>query len=103
MDNKKIYVVVRYPKKINPWELNGPLFHTYSKSTSNLEIMRAYFREIKEKHSDYHYVYLVTREKAKEMKKKWCEKYCTNEQPTLALEELDNRLNSIYEKHAFYL
>ena len=65
--------------------------------------MRAYFREIKEKHSENYYVHLVTREKAKEMKKKWCEKYCTNEQPTLTLEELDHHLNKIYENHAFYL
>jgi hypothetical protein len=103
MENKKIYVVVKYPKKINPWEINGHLFHVYTKSTSNLEVMRAYFKEIKEKHSDNYYVHLVTREKAKEMKNTWREKYCVNEKPTLTLEELDNRINNIYEKHAFYL
>ena len=66
-------------------------------------LLSDFFKEIKEKHSENYYVHLVTREKAKEMKKKWREKYCTNEQPTLTLEELDHHLNKIYEKHAFYL
>jgi hypothetical protein len=64
--------------------------------------MRTYFKEMKERHGEYCYVHLVTREQAKEMSKKWYNKYC-KEEPALALEDLDRRLDRIEEKHAFYL
>ena len=102
MEVKTIYVVVRYPKRINVWDVKSSDFHIYSKQSSNLEVMRAYFREIKIKHSNEYFVHLMSREKAEKMANKWHDKYCKQEKETAEM-KLDKQLDNIYAKYAFHL
>lgn len=70
-----IYAVVRLD---NNKEFNS--CHIYSKQTSNLGVMKAYYKEIKTKYPHCK-VALVTRERAKEIEKeyrKWLDKYLNN-------------------------
>ena len=46
-------------------------FHIYSKQTSNLEIMTAYYKEQSARHSEHRVVVLVPRETAKKMHDVW--------------------------------
>lgn len=63
--NRQIYAVVRYPKKI---DRNDPFgVHIYSKTSSNLEKMIAYYEEQKARHIECN-VALVTTRTAKMMK-----------------------------------
>lgn len=101
MEKKTIYAVVCYPKRINRFNVHYFDFRLYTKQTSNLEKMKAYFEEIKDKHGDWCHVHLVTREKAKELQKKWYDRYCSDA-GSITLEELDRRLNNIYAKNAIY-
>ena len=71
MDNKIIYVVVRYPKTMKR-EYSGAEFHIYTTQSSNKERMIAYYHEQKNRHSSCQ-VHLVTRETARNMRKKWRE------------------------------
>lgn len=71
MEEKIIYVVVKYPKQIKRSHA-GYEFHTYSKQSSNKQKMLEYFHEIKARHSSMR-VHLVTRETATAMSKKWRE------------------------------
>jgi K+/H+ antiporter YhaU regulatory subunit KhtT len=71
MDNKTIYVVIRYPKTMER-QYDGTEFHIYSMQSSNKERMVAYYHEQKNRHSACQ-VHLVTRETARNMRKKWRE------------------------------
>lgn len=64
----KIYAVVRYPKTFEG--ANVRQFNIYTKQTSNLAIMQAYYEEQKARHSDCNVV-LVSRETAKQMQTIW--------------------------------
>ena len=61
-----IYAVVRVQNDMREVSINP--VHVYSKQTSNLEIMKAYKEEIEGKYP-WAKVYLVSREKAAEMRK----------------------------------
>lgn len=98
------YVVVSYPKKANPMMINSKRFYIHSKKTNNLTEMREYFRRIKElKKSEENFVHLVSYDRAIEMRQKWRDKYEPMEKPTVALEDLDCRLNNLYNNRAFYI
>ena len=101
MEKKTIYAVIRYPKQINRFSVKAFDFIVYTKQTSNLDKMKAYLKEIKGKYPEGYYIYLVSREKAKELHQKWIDRYCKDE-PQISMEELDRRLNNIYAKNAFY-
>lgn len=64
-----IYTVVCYPKNIKGARSFD--FNIYSKQSSNYEKMKAYCEEIKNKHSSWAVVVLVSRDTAKAMKSSW--------------------------------
>jgi len=101
---KTVYAVVSYPKKANPLLVNSIRFYIHPKMTDNLEEMREYFRRIKGlKKSEENFVHLVSYNRAIEMRQRWRDKYEPMEKPTVALEDLDRRLNNLYNNHAFYI
>lgn len=62
-----IYAVVRVQTNLKECDEFNPV-HVYTKQTSNLEVMKAYKEEIEAKYP-WAKVYLVSREKAQQMKK----------------------------------
>jgi hypothetical protein len=68
MTYKQIYAVVRYPKTTkNTYTFNCVL---YTKQTSNLSIMEAYYQEQRTRHPN-DVVILTTREAAQAIKSQW--------------------------------
>ena len=85
---KTIYAVVSLATPCTEWfDLR-----VYSKQTSNIEIMKAYREEIKRKHPSCR-VYLVSRERAKEIQNEFRQHLRNIENRKLA--ELDRKLNDL--------
>jgi hypothetical protein len=70
-----IYAVVTYPKTNKTEHCNG--LHIYTKQTSNLAVMTAYYEEQAQRHDDRVTV-LVPRETAEQMYRTWYATYITN-------------------------
>lgn len=70
-----IYAVVTYPKTNKTDKCNG--LHIYTKQTSNLAVMTAYYEEQAQRHEDRVTV-LVPRETAEQMRRTWRATYTMN-------------------------
>ena len=70
-----IYAVVTYPKTNKTEHCNG--LHIYTKQTSNIAVMTAYYEEQTQRNRD-RVVVLVPRETAEQMKHIWYTTYITN-------------------------
>lgn len=103
-EQKTIYAVVIIPKYIEKNDTSPLGCNVYSKQTSNKAVMIDYYNEIKRKHGKWARVYLVSRERAKEIEKQyyaWCRE---RERKLLAtLEGCSDKMATLMAREAYIL
>lgn len=102
-EKKPIYAVVMFPKKVEKNDTSTRCL-IYSKQTSNKEKMIAFYSEIKNRHGENYKVYLVTRERAKEIRHQY---YLWNKEREKALfaklEGCSDRIATAMAREAYAL